>query len=455
MLWVRIPYRVQERLLVPLIQHPNRTLVCDMGRCEVKGAGVNVLLFHRKLGYAGQLWVSKPGPGLAKVLVKGARGNGQAASRLLRQQVDETDADIGLLYLLQNQNVEVGYVAPENTSLRGPVVLMLPGPGMQRMLLSPLNGGQERRAVRAGDELEPNLPLEADPVGLSEWMERNSRKARTVGRGNEDWGNQLLAQGGTIKVVVVGVGRGGSWLVLFMTKAGISTQPGVVAVDPDVVELGNIPDMFVHEQALGFPKPSAVVASVRAICPGANVIPIDDDLDNQGFIDHIRTADVVISLVDEESARLRVAELAALYHLVHIDATASAGWVAEGQVEIGGHIRCYMPGDKGCGGCMTHRSAAEVERMAAESSEVRRERRANRDWEETKAGSGLEILMPVLAEVLETLWGLLRGEVTESFWLHYWRDGKNRPRWSDWSRRRRFGRCPLCGKRFGMGELEV
>jgi len=178
-------------------------------------------------------------------------------------------------------------------------------------------------------------------------------------------------------------------------------------------------------------------------------------LGDEAVLEILRTADIIITTVDEPGVRVAGAVIASRYHLAQIDARGGTIETERRGVVEGDDVEVFIPGSQfGC--IMCHEKDYDWEEavsLAGLSGEADRERRRGLDWRNRgRVGANVDVLYPVLGEARQALWNIIRGRLTESMWLHYEKDENCRPRWTDISDEG-LGGCRTCVGQAGLGDV--
>jgi len=448
----RIPQKNLEQVLLEIRKRRETTALCAMGLNQRSNYGLTEFLFHRVIEYSGSPRISRlKEKGLYPVLVAITRDLNRQNLLERFNRLNSVRTGAGLAFVVNNQKLQGYYILSENSEIRGPAVLKVPGPGMEKMSLLPLREEEEnmRNQESESREAERYDPKYDWP---DKWRVKYERLAGGLAGGDVERGFELLMKAQNLRIFVLGAGRAGSYLVFRLAQIGAGSLGGLIIADPDTVELSNLDGMLVPPQALGKPKAYAVAATAAVMFPDARPIPINASLNNQKVVDALRTCCVVFSAVDENSARFAVSLIASRYHLIHIDVCGGSAWT-RGKAVSGGELRIFIPGSRGCLACMGRYEMQDVKELLDLTDEQEVERRARINWKEQRPGSNVDVLLPLIGEAIQALFAILKGEIRESMWLHYEKDTFGKPIWKDWTDRRKFRSCPVCGKQAGLGDL--
>ena len=199
--------------------------------------------------------------------------------------------------------------------------VLLPGPGMQQIELSPPASRLAPESAEREDELASG---------------RYSRQAGALGAA-------VLARMQAATFAVVGAGRTGSVLAHTLVRAGAS----VMLIDPDRVAQHNL-DGDVLPQHEGLGKADAVARYLRAISrPGAHADPRTLDIADPVCGSLLVRTDAVISCVDDDRARLWAAVWCAALLKPHLDIG-----VAARPGRLGADLRLTLPGSSAGAACL-------------------------------------------------------------------------------------------------------
>lgn len=108
-------------------------------------------------------------------------------------------------------------------------------------------------------------------------------------------------------VLIIGLGGLGSAASMYLAAAGIGH---LVLVDFDKVDLSNLQRQIVHKTAsIGQLKTDSARETLAALNPDIRITTINHRLDEQGLLDQVKAADVVIDATDNFSARFAINEV--------------------------------------------------------------------------------------------------------------------------------------------------
>jgi hypothetical protein len=318
--------------------------------------------------------------------------------------------------------------------------LLLVGPGMHELKLNHSKSGREEI---------PQLNRGAPP-SLERW-------SRTIGAlGPRTW--QRLS---SLRISVIGCGRTGSLIATTLVRLGVRH---LTLIDPDIVEEHNLGEMDgVREEDLGKYKVEAVAEFLTHHCT-ANRIPqkinaIPKSIMSAGL--SVKSADVLFSCVDDDSARLACGIIASLFHKVLIDVGTgifqeltppSEPSTHPEDISMGADIRLILPGECCllCFGGLSHHDEAISQLLGRNISR----QVADNYWWRGRAGSLRSLNMEAAGVAVQILCDLVAERLRSSTWIRVEYDSKANLR----VRQTYFHRgeqnqpsCSLC-LRAGMGD---
>ncbi len=375
-----------------------------------------------------------------------------AAGELVRE-TEKHERCVGLLIITAGDRFQIYYVC-RGFNYGGPAFLSLPGSGMKSFQMFSIKQAGTEGFSKSLEARREGKGARNSKTEEERFVNKFSRSAGAIGKGNLELGYEILSCARRLRVGIIGLGRAGSWLAFRLAQMGVGSEGGIVLMDSDILNESNLPDMLVPEGAVGMPKVEAVAGTIRAFMPGYPVFPVFSNLSSAEAVDEIKRCDVVFTAVDEDSVRLGVSLIAARCHIPHIDICGACSRTGENMTETGGEVRLFLPGSlKGCLACYGKYDVRESVALLGLTVEEERERRSKLDWEREKGGSSADILFPVIGEVLQAFWAILRGEIKDSFWWHYTKGSNGKPDWEVWTNNRRPGRCAVCRGQAGLGDL--
>lgn len=219
----------------------------------------------------------------------------------------------------------------------------------------------------------------------------------------------------TLHFAIAGTGRNGSLMAASLARAGVRQ---LTLIDPDIVEPHNLDSMDgVNETHIDSPKAEALADALKRDHPRLVVEVQNLSVTSPAGLAALRTADIVISCLDDESARLATAMAASLALRPLLD--VASGIHQQGKsLRMGGDIRLIVPGEHNCLACFG--GFANPQGIAA----VVRGENTRRSWQEERLGS-LRSLNQINVHLgLRLLEDMLAGRMMHSTWLRFlWRDG--------------------------------
>lgn len=236
------------------------------------------------------------------------------------------------------------------------VSMKLPGRPFGALVLGPdayagqLWHGRDRGLLvlaPAGERLvEPSWAAKATPAPTHEPV--FDRQVRALGPEGQ---SRLRA----LRVGVIGAGGTGSAVVAQLAHLAVAE---IAVVDPDRVEPSNLPRLVgagALDARLQRRKTSVARRHVRRIGGRRTRITVAEDLRTRRALNLLRGVDVIVGCVDNDGARLILAELAAAHHVPYLD----VGVGIEPGAGAGGRISFQLPG----GPCL--RCADEIDEVEA------------------------------------------------------------------------------------------
>lgn len=142
-----------------------------------------------------------------------------------------------------------------------------------------------------------------------------------------------------LEVIVVGAGALGNAVVWNLGTRGVGR---VLCVDPDHIEAANLAlARLFHPGIVGQPKASSLVAEAAARFPASEWMAFDGEIADLGW-GRIEGADLILSCVDRDSARLEIARISTRLGIP----------VCDGGLGVAGRVS-YFPStpDQACFGC--------------------------------------------------------------------------------------------------------
>jgi hypothetical protein len=315
----------------------------------------------------------------------------------------------------------------------GRVAAVVLGPG----------GAGPLRSLRIVMEGLPEIPLAASP-GIVPWSLAATEAERAV------WSRSLGALGerewrrlASLHAVQIGCGRNGSLMAAALARAGIRN---LTLVDPDRLEAHNLGEMdLVRPQQIGDFKVYAVAEELERFVCGLgcdaglrlSVTPIAEPASSLRALEAARRADVLISCVDNETARLAVAILARLYLKPLLD-VGTAVLEESGQRRMGADVRLVMPDE-----CLLCVGGLNDAGAAIAGLPVAPGERIVGSWREQRVGSLRSLNTVAVGLGMRLLEELAAGRRGTSAWVRVEFDTNGLPHLEvrDSARREQ---CPLC-----------
>lgn len=255
---------------------------------------------------------------------------------------------------------------------------------------------------------------------------------------------QGLARLRGMSYAVIGVSRVGSLVAHTLARWGVQR---ILLIDPDQVEPHNADAGEFHPVFdEGRDKVKAVAKALRPLLrPGATIDTYANSLTTPMAFSACRSADCIITCVDDDSARLQAAALATSYLRLHLDIGTQVFRQDDGSLQAGADIRLLVPADRPrCLHCFGGFAQADALRRAAGLDDA-----PPPPWNELRAGS-LRTVNQIAAHAgLRLLERLATGTLGGSTWLRY--EETPLPGVREIVPRRPWT-CPLCSTTYGIGD---
>lgn len=274
--------------------------------------------------------------------------------------------------------------------------------------------------------------------------------SRTIGAlGKTSW--QRLT---SLSIAIIGCGRSGSIAAVTLAKLGVQN---LILIDPDKVESHNLPEMDgVTESDIGKYKVETVSEYLKN-CYVASGWPVTCSIYTQLIVEAYREAlkaDILVSCVDNNVARLACGILATLYHKILLEistgvlpsSNSKETTVSPIDSRIGADIRLIIPG-YGCLRCFG--SVTNYEEAIKELAKISSS--PETPWWANRLGSLRTLNMVAVHIGIQLLCDLVGGRVQQSRWtqLEYTQQGEIRIQQQ--IKEENDSSCPLCAKS-GMGD---
>jgi molybdopterin/thiamine biosynthesis adenylyltransferase len=184
------------------------------------------------------------------------------------------------------------------------------------------------------------FPTPSASVAVTDQTDVFHRQVLLIGEG----GQHLLRHA---RVVVVGLGGGGSAVVQFLAHMGVGE---IIGIDDDRAERSNrgrLIGMTWWDTLLWRRRKTAIMARmVRRINPCVRFTPVPKALPASEAVEAVKRGDIVIGCLDTLHARADLQELAWRFVVPYIDIGLLIQPESQGHpFTIGGHIATLMPGE--------------------------------------------------------------------------------------------------------------
>lgn len=142
-------------------------------------------------------------------------------------------------------------------------------------------------------------------------------------------------------IVIVGAGGLGAPALIALARADCGP---LLLVDPDPVELSNLPRQILYGEAdVGSPKVAAAARRLAALAPGLAVEAVVDRLDERNASSYIARAGFVIDATDDPAAKFLINDVCV---------ALSRPFVYGGVLGLNGQAMTVTPGASACLRCL-------------------------------------------------------------------------------------------------------
>ena len=147
MIRFKFPQAGLEEVLLKLSEKPGQIAMCKAGVNRRKEIGFTELLFHRAVDYTRKPeFFDSDAKGIYPLLVAMSNSPEDARKSGLIEWVDRYRNATGLVFIVNGNDMQAFYVLPSSSKNREPVVLSIPGPGMEQMVISDLRRGDSNKS---------------------------------------------------------------------------------------------------------------------------------------------------------------------------------------------------------------------------------------------------------------------------------------------------------------------
>jgi molybdopterin/thiamine biosynthesis adenylyltransferase len=146
------------------------------------------------------------------------------------------------------------------------------------------------------------------------------------------------------QILIVGVGGLGVPAALALARANADVALELVLVDPDLVEISNLPRQIIFgETDLGTPKVVAAARRLATISPGIAIEPIQGRLDSANAAQIIARSDFVIDATDDPVTKFLINDVCI---------EAGVAFVYGGVLGLSGQAMTVLPRRTACLRCL-------------------------------------------------------------------------------------------------------
>jgi len=224
----------------------------------------------------------------------------------------------------------------------------------------------------------------------------------------------------SLVITQIGCGRTGNLMASHLATMGVQH---LRLIDPDRQEAHNQDAApFMPDAAIGHSKARSLARQLRRFRPQTSVGASRRSILSEAGVSvlHSRRSDMIISCVDNDATRVRVAELA--HHdlqTCHLDVATGIQLREDDVREFRADIRLSIPGHSGCVACLgASTDAGDTEDIlyrigAPDESLLRGPRQA---WHDLRAGSLLPLNAMAVSAAILLLISLIQADVTRPVW---------------------------------------
>lgn len=224
------------------------------------------------------------------------------------------------------------------------------------------------------------------------------------------------------RVLLLGAGRNGSAMAFQLVALGIRA---ISLVDPDILETENLDAGFcATERDVGRNKTEALQRRLHAFRSDCLITSLPVSAAHAAVAAKAAGADLIVTCVDHDTARLAAARWARRFLRVHLDVGTGVTWdEASGQRILAGDVRLLLPrlGCVCCVGGLSNEAEARYE-LAAPPGALPRQ--PPQPWHRQRSGSLITLNSLAVATAVQLWLDLLAGELRTSHWTRLrWQPG--------------------------------
>ena len=253
-----------------------------------------------------------------------------------------------------------------------------------------------------------NSTEKLEPLGA----EDKARWSRTAGA----LGEEVFARVRRSRVNVIGAGRNGTLCATMLAGLGVSQ---IRLIDGDTLESHNqIGTLGIDTCDIGRSKAAALAHTLHRQRPDLTLSAWDKSLLDEGMLADLRRrpADLVLTSVDDDAARLAGWLLASALLVPHLD-VASAILAGPTDRQLLGDVRLFVPGrGNGCPVCVGGVGNLEETLYALNAPPGSLRRGEATEWHEHRAGSLIGLNSIVVGAAMQLWLDYLSGRCRSSAW---------------------------------------
>ena len=181
------------------------------------------------------------------------------------------------------------------------------------------------------------------------WPDERRRYSRVIGGlGTDVWGEVAWPRLRDARWCLVGAGRGGTALAMLLAQQGALY---LTIIDPDQVAEHNLDGLPAPRRWSAPPRLQLLAFLLQRFRPEMTAYPVPHSLVTLPSMEAMWEADLLVSLVNSDQARLVASATAAAYLKPHLDIGQSVVAASGRERELGVDVRLIIPG-QGCLQCI-------------------------------------------------------------------------------------------------------
>jgi ThiF family len=234
-------------------------------------------------------------------------------------------------------------------------------------------------------------------------------------------GESVFAKLRETEIALIGCSRSGTLAAGMFAALAVR---GLSLIDPDAIEPHNLDGMILATEAdMGEKKGMALGRRLIAYRPDLMVKAVPHPLNSPSGKAALQGADLIVTCVDQDGARLQAAHWAAAHLAPHLDIGTGVTRSARGDHQLAADVRLLLPraGCIRCVGGLGDPDQAEYELYAPYGALLRRPPEA---WNSGRLGSLVTLNRLAVSFGVQSWLDLLAGSLASSIWHRLcWREG--------------------------------